>query len=129
MANSGIYYSVSTMTQNNPVSKKTVKKTDVVRSVLKRIDEVLARDDSDSEALWNILTALRGPDSDEWELKAATTERIRTVALPKTAYSNFTASTASFSKGKIDKSILPDDHFGNHVRMAITALQGHGFDV
>lgn len=65
-----------------------------LRDILDKIDAYLYGNGSDiswkdrekSRALWAILSALRGPDVDCQELKAATTAVIRATAFPKTAF-------------------------------------------
>ena len=55
------------------------------KKLLNQIDTYLSTDERAVE-LWDILTALRGPDLDRWAKdKTATTAVIRYTALPKTA--------------------------------------------
>lgn len=56
-----------------------------MRDVLDLIDAVLLRRDEESAKLWNVLTALRGPDSGDEALKLATTCHVRQAAFPRTA--------------------------------------------
>ncbi len=57
-----------------------------VRNVLSQIDQVLMGLDVDAVALWDVLTALRGPDTPSlWSWKVKTTSRIRAAAFPETA--------------------------------------------
>lgn len=61
-----------------------------VKNVLEQIDLILAEGDQDSRQLWDILTALRGPDKYvSSAVKVATTAIIRKTVLPKTAEANF----------------------------------------
>lgn len=55
------------------------------RDMLNQIDEFLSRSDSASAELWQVLSALRGPDENMPSIKHAMTEPIRTAAFPKTA--------------------------------------------
>ena len=55
------------------------------RKALDDIDAVLSRGDRTAEDLWNVLTALRGPDNKEHADKAAFTVHVRIGALPRTA--------------------------------------------
>lgn len=48
-----------------------------VKRVMDEIITVLNREDENAKDLWNILTALRGPDSGHCELKKATTAVLR----------------------------------------------------
>lgn len=57
-----------------------------VREVLDRIDKVLAKGDQSAQDLWDILTALRGPDHREDMLfNKRPTVYVRGAAFPKTA--------------------------------------------
>lgn len=59
------------------------------RVILNQIDEFLAVGDDNARALFDILSALRGPDRPEdAHLKSSTTAVVRTWALPKTAAVN-----------------------------------------
>lgn len=56
-----------------------------LRAILDKIDTVLAKHDDTAAELWNVLTALRGPDSSASNNKSVTTVPIRRVAFPLTA--------------------------------------------
>lgn len=77
---------------------------DKVREVLNQLDEVLSLDNPDSKELWNVLTALRGPDNDLDSHKFATTGLIRAKAFPKSyskSYSNNLADLISGPGGSL----------------------------
>jgi hypothetical protein len=72
--------------------------------VLDIIDTLLARENRESRYLWNVLTALRGPDSEDEPLKVATTAGIRTATFPLTAAAALTLSeglTSRFANGAL----------------------------
>jgi hypothetical protein len=110
-----------------------------LRKVLNTIDNYLATgDQGDSRALWNILSALRGPDKLYPEVnkyylsvKDVTTSVIRAAAFPKTA------ALSHRDGGRVRASMMPDDfkyarvrtdrdfpsdHFTGHARSAFRAL-------
>lgn len=95
-----------------------------VREVLDIIDGVLAQDEEDARELWDILTALRGPDDGSVRKKDSTTVHIRAAAFPKTASSYFTHATMN-PHNPLDLTPgtqLNDWHFDGHVRSAAVAL-------
>ena len=77
------------------------------------------------EKLWDVLTALRGPDSGDWNTKRETTVVIRAIALPK-LYNSFQALLDSEDKTTINESFLSIEHtskhFSNHIISAAIAL-------
>lgn len=75
--------------------------------------------------LWNVLSALRGPDDQNADLKSTTTEVIRTVAFPKTGKSfNGAVVCAKFAESGKPLELPEDDgtHFANHIHAAAIAL-------
>lgn len=103
-----------------------------LRKMLDLIDEVLAQDTAKAEALWNVLCAMRGPDSGVGDLKERTTVVVRTTAFPRTAKiardsygccngAQFGASQAVFRIKKAD-DLSKQGHFLRHVRLAADAL-------
>lgn len=107
-----------------------------VRSVLDAIDTILAQPSNvqgpspDARALWDILTALRGPDSENTDLKLETTCVIRRAAFPKTAATSMTSGQllASFGAPETEFSVLEtaawkgEGHFLLHAINAAGAL-------
>jgi len=75
----------------------------------------------DAADLWNILTALRGPDSCDCDLKQQTTAIIRAHAFPKAAAGMHRVLAFVNS---VDTTIVCDDchHFESHVWEAARAL-------
>lgn len=98
-----------------------------VREVLDIIDGVLAGGAQDARELWNILTALRGPDDDgdDWLRKGKTTVHIRAAAFPKTARSADFEQATMKTDVKYDPTPgtkLHDWHFFGHIDRAADAL-------
>lgn len=108
-----------------------------VRDVLKQIDTVLAKGrrggtyerlHASSHQLWNILTALRGPDSNRDDDKYASTCVIRAAALPKTFAKGkknipFGALMNYDSDIKADhRNAILDGHFKDHAKKAFATL-------
>jgi len=57
-----------------------------VREILDILDEFLAQGTPESQRLWDVITALRGPENDPvGELKSKSVAHIRRAAFPKTA--------------------------------------------
>lgn len=112
-----------------------------LRSLLNQIDTYLSTgNERDSQALWSILAALRGPDGEvrgpdgsDSRMKDATTSVLRAVAFPKTA------AESSESGGRVYASMAKDSphrvffrarmnpYGGEHfVRHALEAFQALG---
>lgn len=79
--------------------------------------------------LWDILTAMRGPDSDDIDIKYETTARVRHLAFPALAG----RAGAIVRGGADDMERLEDEvksahfrqeswHFRRHIEMALRAL-------
>jgi len=97
-----------------------------LREALDAIQEMLA-DSRYSEDLWNVLVALRGPDSRNRRLKYATTAIIRSVAFPKrpcSALSVFGTDSPKLARRrkKMFRSKADANHFREHVRDAFSSL-------
>lgn len=100
-----------------------------VRAALNAIDTILAERNQDSVDLANILSALRGPDSGNDAVKAATTARIRDIAFPKASkpaslYGNFMPRIGWLTiPGSVDESMVDvSGHFNAHVGFAVKAI-------
>jgi len=111
------------------ISKK--KNTDAeIRSVLKKIVTIVNRGVSDPNAkrLWDILTALRGPDSGHSYIKELTTERIRYI-LGFYATLFFTSSNALIYDPDLHKKIAEGEgiHFADHIAGAVQAMEDLGY--
>lgn len=108
--------------------------------MLAMIDEFFARDTAESKYLWDILCALRGPDTvvnkenkiPIWEVKGRTTSIIRSLAFPRVAQdrivsNNFGASFGSLSRSiSLDSAVIAGEHFHYHVMVAVQALKAIG---
>lgn len=101
--------------------------TKETKRVLNIIDEALVGASTTTRReLWNILTALRGPDNDEGKLKANTTARIRSAAFPLTAKAGYPVSPALFRaalKSKPMDLTGSTRHFKRHIMDAAKALR------
>jgi len=114
-----------------PLPKSTKETTDPVREMLDRIDTFLVTGDQHAERLWNVLSALRGPDNDSYGDKVSTTNAIRAAAFPRTAaLGNLTWLPASFyTTGYREPTTSIWDyealrwHFAEHIRSAAAALK------
>lgn len=100
------------------------------REMLDRIDDFLASHSLEAAELWDVLTALRGPDREGLDDKMCTTVPIRVVAFPKTAampdeFNGGVKSRAIF-EGSPRDFVWPDinstEHFDHHIRQAAYAL-------
>ena len=107
------------------------------REMLDVIDEFLSKRDAEASKLWDVLTALRGPDTSDYD-KTETTVHIRSAAFPKTEKSSnppvdmpgytsqlngalFASSPMLYNKTPFSIS-LTYSHFMNHIRNAALAL-------
>jgi hypothetical protein len=73
------------------------------------------------EQIWHILTALRGPDDENYDLKNATTGLIR-----KAVFGNIELTLAIVSKKDythyVDRRLSSSGHFASHAAAAFEAL-------
>lgn len=105
-----------------PVPKAPTK----VRLMLDQIDQMLAKGDQDSQDLWAVLSALRGPDDQDYAKKITLTSHVRKEAFPKLWASAPMSSGVSITRDiSPTKEVPPGDHFGNHVALAFAALEHH----
>lgn len=96
---------------------------------LEMLEEFFSRDDvspNEHAALWDILTALRGPDSGDVELKHQTTVYIRRQAFPKLLQMPFAdlepdQPEMPFADLRLLSARVPS-HFFSHIRFAREAL-------
>ena len=80
--------------------------------------------------LWAVLTALRGPDTENDFDKAATTQVIRSTAFPKTDaldQKGIANVPAAFGHDSVTRAIhrrerMAADHFRSHTQLAFKAL-------
>jgi hypothetical protein len=97
-----------------------------LRSALDAIQDMLDGQEYSGE-LWDVLTALRGPDSRDRKVKYATTAVIRSAAFPKRPCeerSVFGKDSDELVKRRssLFSKKLDNNHFREHVRDAFTAL-------
>ena len=106
---------------------------DRTRTLLMAIDRHLAVGDKAASELWDILTALRGPDSDDADEKDRSTAHVRARAFPKTLAES--SRGGNWWQPASDDSAFPGmsttrkgftlpsySHFGNHIRAAARVL-------
>lgn len=104
--------------------------TPLVRKALDDLDAILSKQDADSICLWDILTALRGPDDrEDVEHEKFATCYIRREAFPKTTrYSHSPILRALFGyPTPTPPTINPEDyhrHYIKHILRAYAALAG-----
>lgn len=103
------------------------------RTLLKHLDEFFATADTEStREVWDVLTALRGPDNEDSRLKYDTTARIRSKAFPRLAMRNeFEDVARAIFSTNLDRPEKPKGipysthpHFLSHVSMAARVLWG-----
>lgn len=88
-----------------------------IRALLDDIDSLLAERTDESNQLWAILAALRGPDYDSYRTKEATTFVIRSAAFPR----SFQALGDLPYLPSLRVHLLPS-HFIDHAKWAFGAL-------
>lgn len=105
--------------------------TEPTRKLLESLDEFFATADTEStKEVWNVLTALRGPDSEDARLKYETTARIRSKVFPRLAQRNEWEDVArAIFSGNLDRPerFWPrhgEEHFLSHVNSATNVLWG-----
>lgn len=104
---------------------KPRKRTESVRSILNRIDRFLLKGNAASRDLWNILSALRGPDEGyHRHSKRFTTVPVRRKAFPllATAAMNSLHYIPADLSQKVFRPGNHSDHFSRHIRSAAMAL-------
>jgi hypothetical protein len=117
------------------LDRRTAKAKKVLTLIAELMDGPFDPDDP-GHCLWMILSALRGPDAHDHNIKEATTEKIRAVIGVK-PYPNNTAGVSA-SKDK-PKSLLTfseatgslppngDFHFYSHYSEAVKSLKKLGY--
>ena len=103
-----------------------------VRDALDRIEQILLDEDEETtHDVWDVLTALRGPDEDRYD-KTTTTAVIRGAAFPRLAKRNSRERDGfSFAypggweyriSNVVHFSMSPSRHFGSHIIRAARSL-------
>jgi len=106
------------------------KLTREAKRVLNEIDTALAKGNKSSGQIWDVISALRGPDVGGYDgghdTKLKTTVHIRSAALPKTAksYTELPISFANYHSPSfnVGAGSLVSDHFKKHIIKAATVL-------
>lgn len=104
-------------------TKKRPPRRRTLRGILNEIDLVLASNTAVSQKLWDVLTALRGPDDCAVMSKLMGTVPIRRAAFPRTARSGH--APASFEGGHdgiVNSYNEEPYHFRSHLGFAADAL-------
>lgn len=121
-----------------PNKKPSVPKKFQAKEMLNKLDEFFAgAPKTEVQVIWDILSALRGPDSMDIHNKAKSTSVIRRAAFPKTAAIADEKGWYGIGGGAISKkgTLLDYDlyeerrHFKSHIRSAVEALTQIGIVV
>lgn len=79
--------------------------------------------------VWHILTALRGPDADDYEIKGRTTARLRSAVCGRFAM----VCGGTTDEGPVvmyrEDMMEVGSHFYDHMEMAVKAARKHGYEV
>lgn len=95
-----------------------------VRKALAVVEDVLLGHDQDARDLWAILTALRGPDDGDYEMKSRTTVPVRRAAFPRLARNIQRAyHIADFDSSEPLPVVAFSSHFNGHIADAVIALK------
>ena len=95
---------------------------DRTRTVLMAIDRHLAVGDRAASELWDVLTALRGPDSGDEKKKGQTTIHVRATAFPATVTAGRFPGMTRIGELKSPVRDGLDHHFSSHIRAAADVL-------
>jgi len=101
-----------------------------VRKLLTQIVKISSRGNHDhyARALWHVLTALRGPDSNDEFLKRETTAKIRYAIGIRLGFACGPIVVEGIPKLPRGLPTTPEDnHFQDHVAFAIEALEKLGY--
>jgi hypothetical protein len=81
---------------------------------------------SERKGVYDVLTALRGPDNDDWDLKDQTTAVIRYAALGRVALGDAGAIVhrdhPTYALARQNFGALYEPHFMGHAKLAFAAL-------
>ena len=104
------------------ITEDRIAAKDKVRKALDAIDEILSGKDSFAATyMWDVLSALRGPDVDDQGLKDATTSVIRAAAFPKTSI------LSTMHGGRVGASMAPDTDAKANLRAGLATTQINHF--
>ena len=76
--------------------------------------------------LCNILSVLRGPDSDDEQLKETHTAPLRLYLLGIETYKEAGYSPSAFKVSRELPSVSPNNHFNRHICLAINIIRRNG---
>lgn len=111
--------------------KKVDTSKRAVRTLLKQMVNILNTGDENSKRLWDILSALRGPDADNtYTLKKRTTARVRAVIGLKNG-DRFIINSKLVPAEDV-RFVLKNatNHFQNHYQTAVEAIKIlYGYDL
>lgn len=96
-----------------------------INEILDDIDKILSKADDTACTLWNILTAMRGPDDGDFPKKFEYTVPIRGAAFPLTAKNmdKFGENVADISRKPLPTDTMEEfNHYNEHINLAIVAL-------
>ena len=98
--------------------------TPELRAQLDTIDGWLQEGNENAGKLWEVLTALRGPDSGDMIVKNATTIHIRAAAFPRTAQNHTLPAKFAIAgdEPSLNESLAGGGHFASHVYFALRTL-------
>lgn len=86
------------------------------------IKRLADREWSDSFDLPNILSVLRGPDSDDWKTKEARTAPLRLYLLGAEAYKEAGYYPSPSRVSRELPEVHPNDHFSGHIYQAVNRI-------
>ena len=109
-------------TKKKAVARKP--KLEPWRAELARIVRFLNKNNDQSESLWSVLTALRGPDSNDWDEKLPTTCVIRSVIGLRQDFDMATVEPETERNAGI-RANIKSGHFRRH---AVDAFNTLGLD-
>jgi hypothetical protein len=115
---------------------------DDVRELIARAESHTEHKERDNIHLWEILTALRGPDSDQFTLKNLTTARLRAIVFPNSNIGLINKDPLTEDELKERDRLLFGDlsdeesdalgvsgHFSSHFEDAMLTAKLLGYDV
>jgi len=108
--------------------KFKIEQKTTAREILAAIDEwAISNCEGEPQHLWNILSALRGPDNESFEDKRTKTAPIRSVVLPNladkaSARVDYVNQNTYKTLGELSKLHDTQFHFNNHIRYAAQSI-------
>ena len=118
--------------------KKVTTSKKAIRTALKQVVDILNTGTENSKLLWDILSALRGPDfENSYYIKDLTTGRIRAIIGLRSGNSRFVVSPRSLTPVQLQRRTFQalskngvPEHFRNHYDTAANAIRKlYGYDL